>query len=95
MTTLLTFVGFLFIIGGTVWLVLFGIPIWLGISSRRWPTTEGEILESSVVHDEDAFRPKVKYRYRIGDVEYLVPMVIPVALITVGILTLLGVLQFE
>ena len=145
MTTLHMFVGFFFIIGGAVWLVLFGIPIWFGISSRCWPTIEGEILESSVVPDEDSFRPKVKYRYSIGDVEYmsetltyrgyeasrevseimaspyqpgnkvmvyynprhpnwailepgvthpkyLVPMIIPVVLITFGVLTLLGVL---
>jgi hypothetical protein len=64
-----TAVGFLFLS-----LMLKGV--WLGVSSRRWPTTEGEVFDSRVEDkptstDPHSYRPKVLYRYRVNDREYV------------------------
>jgi hypothetical protein len=74
---LTTVVGAVFAIGGFFLLSYMLIGLWLGVSSRRWPTIEGEILESRAEVDRTSdaghvsYRPKVRYRYRIGGREYV------------------------
>ena len=42
----------------------------LAYHSSRWPSVKGTISESYVYSDEDSDRPRVKYRYTVGDKEY-------------------------
>ena len=68
-----TFVGIVFVLGGLLFLGCSVPGLWLGHSSRRWPTTEGEILESKVelhADGEGSYCPRVRYRYRVRDQEY-------------------------
>ena len=46
MSTLPTVVGSVLAAGGFLFLSVMLIGLWLGDSSRRWPTTEGEVLDS-------------------------------------------------
>ena len=71
-----TFVGIVLAAGGFFFLSVLLTGLWLGVSSGRWPTTEGQILESRVELDLKStssipsYRPRVRYRYRVNGKEY-------------------------
>lgn len=69
-------VGTLLTAVGLYCLSLMVIALWLSPSSRRWPTTEAEILDSRVKvlvgrgPVGSSGEPKIRYRYRVNDREY-------------------------
>lgn len=77
MSVLTIVVGTVLAAGGSLFLGGLLIGLWLGASSRRWPTTEGEVLDSRAEVDPTSdpgdlsYRPKVRYRYRVNDREYV------------------------
>jgi Protein of unknown function (DUF3592) len=58
------------IVIGIVLLALLFTGVWQGRVSLKWPTVEGEIVESYVWEDDEASRPRVRYRYQVDDQEY-------------------------
>jgi hypothetical protein len=68
--TVTLWVGIGFVAIGLFFMALMLTGLWLCIASRRWPTTEGEILESTPEPDESGFRPRVKYRYGVAGRDY-------------------------
>jgi uncharacterized protein DUF3592 len=62
--------GALVIVIGIVLLALLFTGVWQGKASLKWPTVEGEIVESYVWEDDEASRPKVRYCYQVNDQEY-------------------------
>jgi hypothetical protein len=71
-----TVAGIVLAAGGFFFLSVMLIALWLGDSSRRWPTAQGEVLDSHAELDPTSdsvypsYRPKVRYRYRVNDLEY-------------------------
>ena len=69
-------VGTVLAVGGFCFLSFMLIWLWLGHSSRHWPTAQGEILDSRAeldptsTSDPPGHRPKVRYHYRVNDLEY-------------------------
>ncbi len=66
--------GVLFVIVGVAMLALAIRGLRIGIASRKWPATGGEILESRVEEESDEgsirYVAKVKYRYCVGGREF-------------------------
>ena len=75
MFTVSTVVGTVFVVGGSFFLALIAVALWRGVSSRGWPTAEGEILESRIEEEFDegslSYHPKVRYRYWVNDQEHV------------------------
>ena len=77
MSILATVIGTVFVLGGLGLLTYLFIALWLGVSSRRWPTVEGEVLDSRAEVDRTSdaghlsYRPKVRYRYVVHGREYV------------------------
>ncbi len=75
MNTLPTVAGSVLAAGGFLFLSVMLRGLWLGNSSRHWPTTEGEVIDSRAeadpTSDSDGYRPKVRYRYRLNNREYV------------------------
>ena len=69
-------VGTVLAVGGFCFLSVMLIGLWLGHSSHHWPTAQGEILDSRAeldltsASDPPSYRPKVRYHYRVNDLEY-------------------------
>ena len=77
MGMLTTVIGTVFVLGGLGLLSYLSLGFWLGVSSLRWPTVEGEVLSSRVEVDSTSdavglsYRPKVRYRYAVHGRNYV------------------------
>ncbi|MFX0211429.1 MAG: DUF3592 domain-containing protein [Candidatus Hodarchaeota archaeon] len=61
------------LISGFVGLILFYAFIKclrLGLGSKNWPKVEGEIVSSSIVEDDEGFKPEISFTFNVYGVDY-------------------------